>query len=221
MALALLLDIDGTLLDTLDAIIVAMNAASDELRVEPRFSASELKSMIGTPVQHQLRVLRGIAGPTAEEFADRYYAHFTRLVDDGVRPFPGVRETFPRLQGRAIGTMSTRRRTEAIHMLRVAGLEQYFTAIVGGDEVARPKPNPDLPLHAAEVLRVEPGECIVVGDAPVDIRAGRAARMRTVAATYGYGDPVELRAANPTAEIGRFPGLPEVVRQLEEPKPAT
>lgn len=100
-------------------------------------------------------------------------------------------------------------------MLRVAGVDRYFRAIVGGDEVPRPKPSPDLPLHAARALRVPPSRAAVVGDSPVDILAGRAAGTWTVAATYGYGELPALREAGPNAEIARFPDLPDVLDDLE------
>ncbi len=215
MALAILFDIDGTLLDTLDAIIEAMNRACADLSVSPLFRADELRPMIGTPVQRQLKELRAITGPLADEFTDRYYAHFTQLVEMGVVPYPGVKETFPSFRGRAITTMSTRRRGEAAHMLRVARLDSYFRAIVGGDEVQRPKPNPDLPLHGAKALGARPQDCVVVGDSPVDVRAGRAAGMKTVAVTYGYGDRLALRDSAPDAMIEVFDHLPRVLEDLE------
>ncbi|HYS71148.1 MAG TPA: HAD-IA family hydrolase, partial [Thermoplasmata archaeon] len=92
---------------------------------------------------------------------------------------------------------------------------QYFRAVVGGDEVARPKPEPDLPRFAARALGVAPAECAVVGDAPVDVLAGNAAGARTIAAMYGYGRRVELLAANPDAVIERFADLPDVLARLE------
>ncbi len=215
MALAVLFDIDGTLMDTLDAIVEAMNAAAWELGVSPPFRADELRPMIGTPVQRQLGELRKVTGPRADDFTERYYAHFTQIVEGGVRLFPGVRETFPSLADRKIGTMSTRRRNEARHMLRVAKLEAYFLAIVGGDDVRRPKPNPDLPLLAAQALRVDPAECVVVGDSPVDIGAGHAAGMRAIAALYGYGEADAIRAANPDASVERFVDLPATLTRLD------
>ncbi len=212
--LALLLDIDGTLLDTFDAILEAMNLALAEFRVEP-LRAEELRPLIGMPVEVQMKRLRGMEDPVVRSITDRYYREFHRLVDRGVRRYPGVAETLERLKDRPIATMSTRRREEAKHMLRIAGIDRYFRAIVGGDEVARPKPNPDLPLHAAKALRVPPAKAVVVGDSPVDIAAGRAAGTWTVAATYGYGGPEALREAKPHAEIARFPDLPAVLAALE------
>ncbi|HKW43338.1 MAG TPA: HAD-IA family hydrolase [Thermoplasmata archaeon] len=215
MRLAILFDIDGTLMDTLDTIVAAMNAAADELAVSPRFTAGELRPMIGMPVERQLEELRRVTGGIAREFAERYYAHFTRRVERGVRLYPDVKSTFPQLADRRIGTMSTRRRKEAVHMLRLAGLERSFTAIVGGDQVARPKPNPDLTLFAARALRTKPANCVAVGDNAVDILAGRAAGMATVAALYGYGDPNALRAAGPDASVNRFSELPAIMEQLD------
>ena len=212
--LALLLDIDGTLVDTFDLILEAMNVAIAEAGVEP-LRAEDLRPLIGMPVEVQMKLLRDTVTPEAAAIADRYYREFHRLVDRGVRLYPGVRETLEALRDRRIATMSTRRRDEARHMLRVTGIDRYFRAIVGGDEVARPKPSPDLPLHAAKALRVPPSRAAVVGDSPVDVQAGRAAGTWTIAATYGYGDLRELQEAKPHAEIARFSDLPAVLGALE------
>jgi HAD superfamily hydrolase (TIGR01549 family) len=215
MQLSLLFDLDGTLMDTFDLILPAMNRTMEEFSVKP-FAPEELRPMIGMPVQRQLEQLRGITGPVAERITDRYYEQFSAFVDQGVGLFSGVAETLPRLaEGRAIGTMTTRRRIEARHMLRVTGIEPYFRAVVGGDDAPRPKPYPDLPRLAAASIGMPPEHCIVVGDSPVDILAGRAARTWTVAAMYGYGRPEAIREAKPHAEITRFPELERVVADFE------
>ncbi|HTD80881.1 MAG TPA: HAD-IA family hydrolase [Thermoplasmata archaeon] len=212
--LALLLDIDGTLVDTFDLILEAMNVAIAEAGVEP-LRAEDLRPLIGMPVEVQMKLLRDMVGPDVQRIADRYYEVFHGFVDRGLRLYPGVKETLERVKDHPIATMSTRRREEARHMLRVTGIDRYFRAIVGGDEVARPKPSPDLPLHAAKALRVPPSRAAVVGDSPVDVQAGRAAGTWTIAATYGYGDLRELQEAKPHAEIARFSDLPAVLGALE------
>src|SRR5207244_7939889 len=120
--------------------------------VVPEFREDELRPTIGKPVPRQLDELRGISGPLADAFTDRYYVHFTRLVERGVRLYPGVAETFPRLADRRIGTMSTRRRYQVARMLQAVRLESFFHAIVGGDDVTRPKPSPGLPPPRAQAL---------------------------------------------------------------------
>jgi len=212
--LALLLDIDGTLMDTLEAIVEGMNLALAEVGESP-LRADELRPLIGMPIERQMKLLRDMQGAVVATITDRYYAHFHRIVDRGVDLYPGVAPTLEALGDRPIATMTTRRREEARHMLRVAGIVKHFTAIVGGDEVSRPKPHPDLPLYAAQALRVPAWSAVVVGDSPVDILAGRAAGASTVAVTYGYGDPRSLREAKPDAEIAAFSDLPDVLATLQ------
>ncbi|HYM39173.1 MAG TPA: HAD family hydrolase [Thermoplasmata archaeon] len=213
MPLGLLFDIDGTLMDTLDAIVASMNAALESFAVKP-LTTEELRPLIGMPVSRQMDLLRGMQGPVVDRITDMYYEHFMEHVEQGLPLYPGVRETMPRLGDHPISTMTTRRLYGARRMLEVSGIASCFTAIVGGDEVSRPKPYPDLPLYSARALGLEPGRCVVVGDAPVDILAGRAARMWTVAATYGYGNPAALREAKPHATIVRFAELPAVLEDL-------
>ncbi len=214
MVLALLFDIDGTLMDTLDAIVSSMNAALAEFGVRPLMK-EEIRPLIGMPVARQMDLLRGMQGPVVDEITDRYYVHFMEHVERGLPLYPDVKETMPRLAGRPIGTMTTRRRYGAERMLAMSGIASFFQAIVGGDEVSRPKPYPDLPLHSAKTLGVRPEDCVVVGDSPVDILAGRSARMWTVAVSYGYGAPPALREAKPHAIVPRFSSLPEVLQDLE------
>ena len=215
MALALLFDLDGTLFDTFDQILEAQNAAVTEAGVRP-LTREELRPLVGMPVARQLQILRGMEGPVVAAITESYYRRFEAMVRRRVTLYPGVTETFPSLAGRPIGTMSTRRRDVADLMLRMAGIRTYFTTVTGGDEVSRPKPEPDLPRHAAKAIGVAPPEAVVVGDAAVDILAGRAAGAWTVAVTYGYGDLAALREARPHAEVARFADLPRAVAEIEE-----
>ncbi len=201
-------------MDTFDAILESMNAALAEVGEGP-LTRAELRPLIGMPVQRQLDLLRGMSGPKVDEIMDRYYVHFMERVERGLPLFPGVRDTLPSLSSRPMSTMTTRRRTGAVRMLEVSGIASYFQAIVGGDEVSRPKPYPDLPLFSARALNRPPQDCAVIGDAPVDILAGRAARMWTVGVTYGYGDLRALREAKPHATVERFAELPAVLGHLE------
>ena len=214
MALGLLFDIDGTLMETLDAIVASMNAALKAFDVAP-LTAEELRPLIGMPVSRQMDLLRGMQGARVDRITDLYYEHFMEHVEGGLPLFPGVAETLPQLTKHAISTMTTRRLHVARRMLEVSGIAPHFKTVVGGDEVPRPKPYPDLPLYSAQAIGVPPAHCVVIGDAPVDILAGRSARMGTVAAMYGYGSPRGLREAKPHATIARFAELPAILEELE------
>lgn len=214
MLRALLFDIDGTLIDTFEAIHTSMNLAMEEVGVGP-LRRDELRPLIGTTVASQLAALRGMSGPVVETIHEAYYRNFADLVRDGVKLYPGVRETLDVLRGYAIGTITTRRSRVARMMLRVGQIEGYFSTIVGGDEVSRPKPHPDLVQHSCDSLGVSPREAVAIGDSPVDTLAGRAAGTRTVAILYGYGDRSEIEEARPEEVINDFMELPAAIERLE------
>lgn len=210
---ALLFDIDGTLMDTFEAILEAMNEAVAQLGLEP-LRAKELRPLIGRDIATQMVRLRGLEGPQVHRIRDIYYERFVDRVKKGVRLYPGVSEFFNSLSGYSVGTISTRRREVARLMLEKTGLLQYFTEVTGGDMVSRPKPNPDLVHLACGALGVPPEESVVIGDSPVDILAGRAAGALTVAVTYGYGDREEILAASPHATVDSFRELRGVLSRL-------
>ena len=214
LVLALLFDLDGTLLDTFDQLLRAQNEAL-AMFGEPPLAAEELRPLVGIPLAKQMEITRGMAGPRVAAINEEYYRRFRALVEEGVRVFPGVKETLVVMKSRPIGTMTTRRRDTADLMLRKAGIRSYFRSVVGGDEVERPKPEPDLPRFAAQALGLRPSDCAVVGDAAVDVLAGNAAGARTIAAAYGYGRRSDLLAAKPHAVIESFADLPMALAALE------
>jgi len=88
--------------------------------------------------------------------------------------------------------------------------------VIGGDSGAGMKPSPGPVLHALGRFAVKPDEAIVVGDCTYDIDAGRAAGVRTVAVTYGYGVDRSF-AERADFVIDRFPLLLRVIAQLDCP----
>jgi 2-phosphoglycolate phosphatase len=213
MGQTLLLDLDGTLLDSAESIHRALARALTDWDVAP-VALEELRPLIGRPVAHQLAVLRGITGRRADEIAKAYTRHYAEDVRRGVRVFPQVAATLAKLRRFRIGTMTTKRTDQATLVLRQAGLLGSFDVVLGGDRVGAPKPAPDLPLAVLQALGASPRDAVVVGDSFVDIVAGRAAGAHTVAALYGYGDPQELAASRPDATIAAFSQLPRVLRTL-------
>ncbi len=190
-----------------------MNMAMEEVGTEP-LRPDELRPLIGRTVASQLATLRGMSGPVVDIIHETYYQNFTDLVREGVTLYPGVRETLKALQGYAIGTMTTRRGHVARLMLQVGQIEAYFTTVVGGDEVALPKPHPDLVKRSCESLGVFPPQAVAVGDSPVDIIAGRAAGTHCVAAVYGYGSRAEIDKSGPDEVITDFSELPQALDRL-------
>jgi beta-phosphoglucomutase family hydrolase len=101
---------------------------------------------------------------------------------------PGVREFLERHRHQPAGVASNAEPANVEFVLDEAGLRQYFRAVVDGHQVPNPKPHPDIYLRAAELLGVEPGDCVVFEDSLTGIEAARAARMAVVGVLTTHGE---------------------------------
>ncbi|HSG09103.1 MAG TPA: HAD-IA family hydrolase [Longimicrobiales bacterium] len=184
---AVLFDLDGTLADTIELILHCFRHTMRTHRDEVPPDAIWLAGL-GIPLRQQLRDL----ARSEEEGAAMLetYVAFQRTVhDDMVSPFPGASELLSELRagGAAIGVVTSKRSGLARRTLACCGLDGTFDVLVGADDVARAKPDPEpvrlalsrLGLHGRE------SEVLFVGDSPHDVRAGRAAGTYTAAALWG------------------------------------
>lgn len=186
---AVLFDLDGTLVDSAPDL----GAAADEMRTDrglPALPLADYRPMAGAGARGMLGVAFGIT-PDAPDFPglrEEFFVRYERRMLTGTHVFDGVAQLVQTLveQGVAWGVVTNKQRrfseplTAAIPLFASAG------AIVSGDSTPYAKPHPEPLFEAARRLSVPPEACIYVGDDERDIIAGRAAGMRTVAATYGY-----------------------------------
>ncbi len=197
---AVVIDLDGTLLDTASDLADAAAAMAAELGLPPVDEAT-LKTYIGNGVSRLVkRVLTGEmqAEPPAELFAralpvfEKYYAQW---VSRKSRPFPGVVEGLDafKAMGMKLACITNKAERFTLPLLRDTGLIGYFELILAGDTLPEKKPSP-LPLkHACQVFGVEPAELLLIGDSLNDTQAARAAGCPVFCVPYGYnrGRPVE------------------------------
>lgn len=187
-AAALLLDLDGTLLDTAPDMAGALNALLREERREPLDFAA-----IRPHVSHGSTALvaLGFGAPEPVEFErlrrrflDLYYANLV----DGTCVMDGFEPVLAQLEERGVpwGVVTNKPGWLTDPLLERIGLRARAACVVSGDTVAERKPHPLPLLHAAELVGRPPADFVYVGDAERDIVAGRAAGMRTLAARFGY-----------------------------------
>jgi HAD superfamily hydrolase (TIGR01509 family) len=179
---AVVLDMDGTLLDT-EAIYVGTFEETAAALGHP-LPTGLLHSLIGMPgasFQSRLREALGTAFPYAEH-RDRYVALRTARLAEGVPLKPGAIDLLDEIAalglGIAIATAATR--VHAEDMLRRGGLRERFAVVLTRDDVANSKPEPDLFLCAAVGIGIAPGLCLAVEDSHNGVRAAHAAGMMTV-----------------------------------------
>jgi pyrophosphatase PpaX len=200
-----LLDFDGTLADSVDLIVASFRAAlGDEV------PDGELRSWIGRP----LRLLMEQVRPGQVDASMAAYRAFYREHHDAmIRPVAGMAELLGSLRDAAatVGVVSSKRADFIDLGLTALGMAGTVEILAGQDDTERHKPHPDPLLYAARGLGVPPADCVYVGDAVVDIEAGRAAGMGTVGVTWGAGTPTALLAAAPTALVADVPQLASVL----------
>ncbi len=187
-ARALLLDLDGTLLDTAPDMGAALNALRREQGAAPLPFAA-----IRPQVSHggAALVRLGFAGASPEEH-ERLRRRFLELyrgsLSAGTRLFAGFEAVLATLEARSIpwGIVTNKPGWLTAPLLEALGLAARAACVVAGDTLEKRKPHPEPLWHAARLAGLEPADCVYVGDTERDIIAGRAAGMRTVAARYGY-----------------------------------
>ncbi|RGC67510.1 Pyrophosphatase PpaX [Micromonospora sp. MW-13] len=200
---AVVFDLDGVLVDSLavarEAFVLAYAevvgdgvAPVEEYCRHPGRYLPEVLALLGLPA--------AMAGPFVRE---------SNRLAHRVTPVDGVVELLGVLRGRGLGlaVATGRSGVRARDLLGALGLLSLVDHVVGADEVARPKPAPDIVRRALELLGVRPGEAVLLGDAPADLVSARAAGVTPVAALWGESDPDVLLAAGPDVVLSRLADL--------------
>lgn len=204
---AVLLDLDGTLLDTAPDLATSANAMLAALG-RPPLPEAQVIDFIGQGVA---TLVRRVLAATGGESAQATYAHALELfesaylahVADRSRPYPGVVSGLERLRaaGIPLGCITNKASRFTLPLLARTGLRPFFGAVVSGDEVARKKPEPDALIAAARTLGVEPAQAWVIGDSANDVKAARAAGCPVAVVPYGYREGLALEALEADAVV--------------------
>jgi len=210
---AIVFDLDGTLIDSLQDIAAAANHALARAGL-PALSLDQVKRFVGDGARPLMARASGVDehdprfAPLLADFLDYYTANPATFS----RPFPGALDALATLGARlsiALATNKPRRTTDAT--LRALDLERYFRVVVAGGDPPAPKPSPEPLLFIAERFGLEPAELVMVGDGPQDVQAGRAARARTVAVLGGMAEKERVLAAEPDAVLATLEELPALI----------
>ncbi len=212
---AVLFDLDGTLIDTVETRIVAWLEALAEAGTPT--TRERLAPLIGLDGRRLAREIAALAGSPiddarAEEIDHRSGELYERR-NRAPRPLPGVRELVAAIEagGRRWAIATSSRKAQVATSVAALGLGAEPT-IVDASNVEHAKPEPDLLLLAARQLGVDPGRCWYVGDSTWDMVAAVAAGMIAIGVTAGAAvDDAALRGAGAAAVIGRLDELAEAL----------
>ena len=215
-ARAVLIDLDGTMVDSAPDIVEAANRMLVELGAPP-LSHAVVASFIGNGVPTLVRrLLTASPGlPRLEETAARavFFRHYHDTNGRFSRLFPGVMDGLVALQqaGFRLACVTNKPIAYTTPLLQVFGLERYMQSVVGGDSILQMKPDPTPLLHACAALGVAPDDAVMVGDSHVDVAAARAASMPAYIVRYGYPGPHGVEALEADVFIDSLAELPALL----------
>ncbi len=196
---AILLDLDGTLVNTLGDFAQALNRMLADLAL-PAIDAPVIEHMVGKGTEHLLRsVLAHVGAPDgAARYQDawqRYEHHYLQLNGQFAQVYPGVLTGLEALAdaGLPLVCLTNKPLAFARPLLQAKGLEKFFQQVYGGDSFARKKPDPLPLLEACKALGTTPQRTLMVGDSSNDAQAAQAAGCPVVLMTYGFnhGQPIQ------------------------------
>lgn len=202
---AVMVDLDGTMVNTLGDFAEALNRMLADLQL-PGIAPQVIENMVGKGSEHLIRsVLAHVQAPNIDALYprawQRYEHHYLAINGQFADVYPGVAEGLQALQslGLRMACLTNKPLSFAQPLLAAKGLDGFFDCVFGGDSFARKKPDP-LPLvETCKALGSEPARTLMVGDSSNDAQAAHAAGCPVVLMTYGYnhGQPitaVEARA---------------------------
>ena len=217
----LIFDFDGTLIDSVPDLASALNAMLRTLGREP-FSIETIREWVGNGAQTLVsRALCGsrdfdeaaLAQEPLVEALDIFLNYYEKNPAKETLLYDGVKETLQELHNRGyILSIVTNKPYKFIApILEALEIKDLFALYIGADSLEHKKPHPKPLLHICKELGCSVEESLMIGDSKNDILAAKAAKMDSVAVSYGYNYGEDIRAYEPDIVIEHFSDLKQVV----------
>lgn len=208
----IIFDLDGTLVNAYPAVVLSVNETLKTLGFKPR-SALAIKRAVGMGDRQLLAqfVGDGLAGAALEI----YRPHHEQALLHHVRWLPTVLPTIKKLKASRMRLAIATNRPSQFTRLILSELDahKYFDIVLCADQVANPKPYPDMIHKINEEMKVHQSEVCYVGDMTIDVHTGQQAGVETIAVSTGSSTIKELKALKPKAIISKMSQILTLIRE--------
>ncbi|HET9122092.1 MAG TPA: phosphoglycolate phosphatase [Acidiferrobacteraceae bacterium] len=214
-----LVDLDGTLVDTAPDLSDAVNRTMTDLQRAP-WPEAKIATWIGNGVPRLIK--RALTGtlqgePDAalfERAAALFARHYRAHVADRSQPFPGAVQALAALQqgGYRLVCITNKAEEFTLPLLEALQLRRFFDLVLSGDSLPRCKPDPMPLYHACTHFGVTAQQAVLVGDSESDILAAKAASMPVICVQHGYSQGMDLQSLGPDVQIASLHELPACLR---------
>lgn len=204
---AVMVDLDGTMVNTLGDFAEALNRMLADLKLSA-IAPQVIENMVGKGSEHLIRsVLAHVGAQDVEALYpqawQRYEHHYLAINGQFADVYPGVYEGLQALQsmGLRMACLTNKPLSFAKPLLAAKGLDGFFDCVFGGDSFARKKPDPMPLIETCKALGSVPARTLMVGDSSNDAQAAHAAGCPVVLMTYGYNHGQSITAVDASAYL--------------------
>lgn len=191
---AVIFDLDGTLLDTLDDLTDSVNAVLMQHQMR-QYSRTQIRSFVGNGIRRlmQQAVPEGEANPQFAQIYEEFKAYYGVHCMDKTRPYPGILALLERLSENGYQLAIVSNKADfAVKKLRDFYFADYIKVAIGESEDIQKKPAPDTVYQALKELSTGHERAVYVGDSEVDIQTASNAGMDSIIVTWGFRDSMFL-----------------------------
>ena len=210
---AVMVDLDGTMVNTLGDFAESLNRMLADLRL-PAIGPQAIEHMVGKGSEHLIRsVLAHVGAQDIDALYpqawQRYEHHYLDINGQFADVYPGVVEGLNALQaqGLRMACLTNKPLSFALPLLATKGLDGFFDSVFGGDSFPRKKPDPMPLLETCKALGSSPARTLMVGDSSNDAQAAHAAGCPVVLMTYGYNHGLPITAVDASAHLSSLSQL--------------
>ncbi len=205
---AVMIDLDGTLLDTIPDLAAAANRMLTELDM-PALPEVQIRNYVGKGIANLIErtLTNSMDGKPGADLFQRalplYERAYREVNGKHTTMYPGVKEGLDllRAQGYPLACVTNKSERFTLPLLDYVKLSDYFVSVVAGDTLPQKKPDPAPLLHACRHMNVAPGEMLMIGDSINDAQAARAAGCPVFCVTYGYNEGHDVQSLDVDAIV--------------------
>ena len=218
----IIFDLDGTLIDSVPDLAAAVNEMLVALKRDP-FDEATIRFWVGNGAQTLVK--RALSGSAVvditldetlfNEALQLFLTAYAKHLSVHTRTYPHVRETLQFLKeaGYIQAIVTNKPESFVLPLLEGLGIADFFNYFIGGDSLSTKKPDPQPLLHVCEKLKVIVDETMMIGDSKNDILAAKAAKMESIAVTYGYNYGEDISSYEPEIVIDDFAEIMEHLKR--------
>jgi len=205
-------DLDGTLIDSQTDLANAVNHVRSSHKM-PLLSVSEVRAFVGDGIKVLMkRSLPGLTEPLLLEATNDFRSYYGKHLLENTVLFPGVLEMLKNLRGIQKAVLTNKPEALAAKILKGLKIDGYLASLSGGDSSPKKKPDPQPVFDIINKLSSRIELCAIVGDGKNDILAAKAAGVTSIAVSYGYTAPAELKALCPDFMVGNLSELCQLLQ---------